>query len=149
MMPDVWGLAAIAAKLALYSGVLIATGAVLVRLAFYNLLAPQAARLRRLAMGGALVALLAAGLGFVLRGAALTGSAEGMTDPEILSLLWQTPVGEALVLRLGGLSLLLVGLWGPRIGWGLAACGGAIALWSFTTIGHMSEHEGLGLRILL
>ena len=148
-MPDGWGLAAIAAKLALYSGVSVATGSVLVRLTFFDLLTPQATRLRRLAMGGALVALFAAGLGFVLQGAALTGSAEGMIDPEILSLLWQTPVGEALVLRLVGLSLFLLGLWVLRIGWGLAACGGAIALWSFTAIGHMSEHEGLGLRILL
>lgn len=148
-MPDVWALAAIVAKLALYGGGLTATGLVLVRLVFPTLLAPQSHRLRGLATMGALIALVAAALGFVLRGAALTGSAAGMSDPEILSLLWQTPVGEALVLRLFGLGLLLLGLWVPRIGWALAACGGVIALWSFTAIGHMSEQEGLSLRLLL
>lgn len=148
-MPDVWALAAIVAKLALYGGGLTATGLVLVRLVFPTLLAPQSRRLRGLAAMGALMALVAAALGFVLRGAALTGSAAGMSDPEILSLLWQTSVGEALVLRLFGLGLLLLGLWVPRIGWALAACGGVIALWSFTAIGHMSEQEGLSLRLLL
>ena len=43
----------------------------------------------------AVLALLASVLGFMLHGAALTGGADGMTDPDMLGLLWQTPVGDA------------------------------------------------------
>ena len=78
---------------------------------------------------------------FALRGANLTGDASGLTDPMILGLLWETPIGTALVYRVVGLSLLAVGLFiGP---WGLclSVLWGGIAFWSFGFVGHIASQN--------
>jgi putative copper resistance protein D len=72
-----------------------------------------------------------------------------MTDPMTLSLLWTTPVGTALALRLIGLNLLLVGLFLGRIGAWVSVLGGIIALFSFTQIGHISGSEAALMDIAL
>lgn len=48
-MLDIWGIAAILAKLALYVGITGAAGIVLVRIAFSDLVGPLHAQIRRLA----------------------------------------------------------------------------------------------------
>ncbi len=98
-------------------------------------------RTRELAATFGVLGLFATILSFSLRGANLTGDLSGMTDPMMLSLLWTTPVGTALVLRLVGINLLLVGLFLGRIGVGASVLGGIIALFSFTQIGHISGNE--------
>ncbi|MCT4553990.1 MAG: CopD family protein [Pelagimonas sp.] len=148
-MPEIWGSAAILAKLVLYVGITGATGLVITRLVFADLVAPLAVRMRWQAGLLAVAALVAAVLGFMLRGAALTGDAAGMTDPEMLGLLWQTPVGTALACRVAGLVLILVGLLLPRFGDLVALVGGLAALWSFAQIGHVPQQEITGLRLLL
>lgn len=148
-MPDIWEIAAILAKLVLYIGVFGSVGLVIIRTVFGDLVSPLSDRIRlqaTLLAGGALVAAV---LAFMLRGAALTGGADGMTDPEILGLLWQTPVGDALVYRSLGTILILLGLSIPRVGKGIALAGGLIALWSFTQIGHVPALEVTGVRLLL
>jgi len=135
-MPDLFGLAAIATKFALYLGVITATGTVMATLMF------KLDRTRRLAAIFAVLGLFATILSFSLRGANLTGDLSGMTDPMTLSLLWTTPVGTALALRLIGLNLLLVGLFLGRIGAWVSVLGGIIALFSFTQIGHISRPAG-------
>ena len=97
----------------------------------------------------AVLALLASGIGFALKGAAMTGEASGMTDPEMLGLVWQTPAGTALVLRVAGLALILVGLRIPGIGLPVAAGGGILALWSFSRVGHVADAEPFWLEFLL
>lgn len=148
-MPDIWGIAAILAKLALYVGVMGATGLLIVLVAYSKLVAPVRARMRWHTAALAMLALLAAGFGFMLRGAALTGGIDGMTDPDMLALLWSTPVGDVLVYRIAGLSLMLCGLFIPNIGPWIALVGGALALWSFAQIGHIPETGQLGVRVLL
>ncbi|WP_299212250.1 hypothetical protein [uncultured Tateyamaria sp.] len=83
-MPDIWGLAANAAKLLLYLGVLTSAGTVFAVVVF------TVSGVRAFACIFALLGLIGALLGFSLSGAALTGDVSGMTDPEMLGLLWST-----------------------------------------------------------
>lgn len=148
-MPDIWGLAAIVAKLMLYIGFSGATGLVVIGVVFADLVSPIKERMRMQAVFLAGVAFAASVLGFLLRGAALTGGADGMTDPEMLGLLWQTPVGDVLIYRVVGSALIMVGVFIPRAGQWLACAGGALALWSFAQIGHVPGLEVVGLQFLL
>ncbi len=148
-MPDIWGLASIAAKFSLYLGILGATGTVIIGLVFYEQITPVRREMMTFAKGLAFMALLAAVAGFLLRAAALTGDISGMYDADILGLLWQTSVGEVLLARVIGMVLVLIGLYLPRMGIWVSVIGGLIALWSFTQIGHIPEKEHIWLRLLL
>ncbi len=148
-MPDIWGIAAIFAKLMLYYGVVGSTGLVVILAAFQNLVLPLSGRIRAKAVVLAGLSIFAAMFGFMLRGAALTGGADGMTDPEMLGLLWQTPAGDVLVYRLTGAALIISGMFIPRFGRWVSLAGGTIALWSFTKIGHVPDLQLTGVRLLL
>ncbi|MEQ6204438.1 CopD family protein [Sulfitobacter sp. HNIBRBA2951] len=134
-MLDIWGLAAIITKMALYLGVLTAVGTVIVALVF------KTDRYKGPAIAFGVLGLAAAVLSFSLGGANLTGDASGMTDPEMLGLLWGTSVGTALLCRVLGLGLLIVGLFMGRRGLVLSSVGGVIALWSFPLISHVSTRD--------
>ena len=142
-MPDAFGLAAIITKFALYLGVLTAAGTVMTTLMF------RLERTRGLATAFAVLGLVATSLAFALRGANLTGDLSGMTDPEMLGLLWSTPVGTALLLRLVGLGLLIAGLFMGRIGTWVSVLGGVIAIWSFDNVGHVASRDTRLLDIAL
>lgn len=134
-MPDFFGLAAIVTKFALYLGVLTAAGTVMTALIF------RLDRTRGLAAAFAGLGVVATILVFALRGANLTGDISGMIDPEMLGLLWTTPVGTALLLRLVGLCLLIMGLFMGRVGAWVSVLGGIVAIWSFDHVGHVSSHD--------
>jgi len=142
-MPDIWGLAAIITKFALYLGVLTATGTVLAALMF------RLNQFRGIALTFGGIALIATLVGFSLRGANLTGDASGLMDLEMLGLLWSTPVGTAIALRLFGLGVLIVGLFMARGGIVLSALGGVVAVWSFGHIGHISDRGSAVLDVAL
>ncbi|MDA9249764.1 CopD family protein [Octadecabacter sp.] len=142
-MPDAFGLAAIVTKFALYLGVMTAAGTVIAALMF------RLDRTRGLAVAFAVLGLMATILAFSLRGANLTGDISGMTDPEMLGLLWTTPVGTALLLRLLGLGLLIAGLFMGRVGTWVSLLGGVIAIWSFDHVGHVSGRDTALLDIAL
>lgn len=142
-MPDLFGLAAILTKFALYLGVMTAAGTVMATLMF------RLDRTRGLTAAFAVLGLLATLLAFSLRGANLTGDISGMTDPEMLGLLWSTPVGTVLLLRLVGLSALIAGLFMGRVGIWVSMLGGVIAIWSFTQVGHVSGRDTTLLDIAL
>lgn len=142
-MPDAFGLAAIVTKFTLYLGVMTSAGTVMVALIF------RLDRTRSLAVAFAVLGLVATILAFSLRGANLTGDVSGMIDPEMLGLLWTTPVGTALLLRLSGLGLLIAGLFMGRLGTWVSVLGGVIALWSFNHIGHVSSRDTTLLDISL
>ena len=148
-MPDIWGIGAILSKLMLYVGIGGSTGLLIIRAAFADLVSPISDKMRVQVALLAGLALAASVLGFMLRGAALTGGADGMTDPEMLGLLWQTPVGDALIYRIIGAVLIIVGVFIPRVGQWIAFAGGLLALWSFVQIGHVPELEPTGVRSLL
>ncbi len=148
-MPDVWGIAAILSKLLLYVGIAGSAGLVIMRAAFADLLSSLSGRMRVHTALLAGLAIVASVIGFMLRGAALTGGADGMSDPEMLGLLWQTPVGDVLVYRLVGVAMILVGLFVPYVGQWISLAGGVLALWSFAQIGHVPGLEQSGVRLLL
>ncbi|MBO9436690.1 CopD family protein [Ruegeria sp. R13_0] len=148
-MPDIWGIGAILSKLMLYVGIGGATGLLIIRAAFADLVSPLSDKMRVQIALLAGLALAGSVLGFMLRGAALTGGADGMTDPEMLGLLWQTPVGDVLVYRVVGTVFMIVGVFIPLIGQWISLAGGMIALWSFAQIGHVPELEITGVRVLL
>jgi len=142
-MPDAFGLAAIITKFALYLGVMTAAGTVMATVMF------RLDRTRSLAAAFAILGLVASILAFSLRGANLTGDISGMTDPEMLGLLWTTPVGTALLLRLVGLGLLIAGLFMGRLGTWISVAGGVLAIWSFDHVGHVSGRDTTLLDIAL
>jgi putative copper resistance protein D len=144
-MPDIWGIASVIVKFSLYVGVLGAAGTVLAAL----VLGPVLGRFKGIAAGFAIAGLIASVLAFSLRGAALTGDASGMTDPEMLGLLWQTPVGTALLYRLLGLGLLIAGLIASVTGPWLAVIGGVLAVWSFDHVGHVPDRNLIWLNAAL
>lgn len=148
-MPDLWDLLSILAKFLLYLGVLGSAGLALVRLVFGPETGPMRGPIAWQASGLALLALAAAGFGFLLRGAAMTGDASGLADPEMLGLLWQNPPGTQLLLLGSGLLLVLAGMRAPRIGLWIAAVGGLLALWSFVRIGHVPDAGPVWLEALL
>ncbi len=148
-MPDIWGITAILAKLILYIGVTGSTGLVIIRTAFPDPVLPVNSRIRMQAALLAGLALAASFLGFMLRGAVLTGGFDGMIDAEMLGLLWQTPVGDVLIYRVVGMTMIIAGLFIPHVGQWIAIAGGTLALWSFARIGHISDLEQTGVRPLL
>nr|WP_319949050.1 CopD family protein [uncultured Shimia sp.] len=148
-MPDIWEVAATIAKLMLYIGFAGSTGLVMVRIAFPTLVAPLGDRMRLQSVCLAALALGASVVGFMLRGAALTGGADGMIDPEMLGLLWTTPVGDALIYRIIGAAMIIVGASITRVGKWVAFVGGILALWSFAKIGHVPDLGQSGIRLLL
>ena len=148
-MPDIWELASTLAKFLLCLGVLGSTGLVLVRIVFARETHSLRATMVRQATAFAVLALLAACAGFALTGAAMTGMISGMTDPEMLGLLWQTPVGTAFAYRVAGLGLVLLGLRVAGIGLPIATAGGLVALWSFSRVGHVTDLGALWLEIVL
>ena len=143
MMPDIWSLAAIITKFALYLGILTATGTVLAALMF------RLNQFRGIALVFGGLAIIASLVGFSLKGANLTGDISGMLDLEMLGLLWSTPVGTAVALRLCGLGVLIVGLFMARGGLALSALGGITAVWSFGHIGHISDRGSAVLDVAL
>lgn len=148
-MPDIWGVAAIVAKFTLYIGITGASGLVIIRIVYANLVMSLQAHMRVWTGFLCCLASVAVVLGFMLRGAAMTGDIGGMIDLEMLGLLWSTQVGTALVLRLLGIGLILIGLYLPLVGKWVALAGSVVALWSFGQVGHLSEEAHTGLRVLL
>lgn len=142
-MPDIWGVASIVTKFALYIGVLTAAGTVMAALLF------RLTRYRKFAATFAVIGLLATVLAFSLRGAMLTGDAAGMIDPKMLGLLWTTPVGTAFAFRMVGLALVIIGLFVGKFGHWVSVVGGILAIWSFVQIGHIPDHDTTLLKIAL
>ena len=142
-LPDVWGVAAIVAKFALYLGVLVPSGTVFTSLVF-----------RINSYGGtsawfAILGLCAAILSFSLLGANLAGDASGLLDGELLALLWGTPAGTTLTFQLVGMTILIFGLAIGQPGHWISAFGGLVAIWSFSSIGHVAGHDQLFLKFTL
>ena len=152
-MPDLWELLAILFRFLLYLGVLGSTGSVMVRLAFPRETGSIDRTIGCDASALALLALLAAGLGFLLGGARMAGGIAGAADAEMLGLLWRSPAGTQLVLLVSGAVLMLCGLRvaaaGRRIGLWIALAGGVLALWSFARAGHVPDAGPSGLQAVL
>lgn len=145
---DILSLLSILSKFALYIGILFAVGTVFYRLMFEHDGARAIFSFRKATSIFSVIGLAAALASYEIRAANLVGDFSGMFDPEILGILWQTPVGTALLMRVIGLSLLLFGLF---VSWGriISIFGSLVALASFIQIGHVTESNGYLLQVLL
>lgn len=142
---DIWSLASAIAKFTLYMSTFGLSGSILFKMVFkqgHKLLSQH--HLIYLC----LIALLATVLSFSLRGASLTGDMSGMIDAEILSLLWQTPVGDVLIYRCLGLVLICISLLlttGQSL---MSILGIGLLLGSFSQIGHSLDLEAPWIAVL-
>ncbi len=156
---DPWALASAAGKWLLYIGVLGAAGTQLFRLVFPTADEDLGRAGRRVQAALAVLGLGAGCLTYALRAAALTGEWSGLADGEMLRLLWQTPVGEALAYRLSGLALLIAATFRPRVGGPrggglmgggfLGLVGAFLALWAFARVGHGLDQEAAWAAFVL
>lgn len=146
-MPDIWIILSITIKLGLYLTILISAGLTLIKFVFRGELVdyPAVNQLRCLVM----LAVLFSALHFLIKGAMLSGNWHGMIDIEILKLLWITPSGNALKIRLLGLFVVLAGTFIDKKIHAFSVIGAGISLWSFTLIGHVIEHDNLWLQLIL
>ena len=146
---DIWALSSITAKFILYAGVLFAAGTVFYTLLFETGAARFRFAARQITAIFATTGLLAAPADYGVRAASLTGEAASMVDPEMLAILWETPVGTVLTMRVLSLALVLSGLFASKSGQFIAVLGGIIALASFTRTGHTTDVSGIAAQAAL
>ena len=148
-MPDIWLFLSIPLKFLTYLGVLASFGLVLTCAVFHRETCHMRSRLYRPASAFAILAISASVLGFAVRGAGLLGSVRGLVDPEMIGILWNTSARTEILLRCLGMALVVIGLSVPGVGLWIAGAGGAAALWSFASVGHVAEAEPFWLSLVL
>jgi len=152
MSLSLWALFTLLSRIALYASVASAIGGVfsswlLVR---HRESAPV---ICRYTFWGCVIGIIASLIGFTAQvGAFADQGLIGMVDINMMSILWQTSVGTAVALQLGGFLLI-----GAAIGWllksqkprsnlanGLMLLGGLSLLAAFSQVGHFAEQSLLG-----
>lgn len=127
----------IAVKSLAYAATLSAVGSVLVLALLRNLDARGRTSLRCTAALSALAAALLTALRLPLRASFLMGGTwEGATDPMILGMVAESPLGTSVAVRLIGLALILGVVWRGRTALGVAILGALLASASFALRGH-------------
>ncbi|MEM7188858.1 MAG: CopD family protein [Pseudomonadota bacterium] len=144
---DVWTLVGMAAKGAMYFGVLGASGTQIYRLLILAAPSGGAARFSAATLAYALAGLLGAVFVFLCSAAMLVGGSEGMTDPEMLHLLWGTSQGAMLQLCLVGLALLIFGSLTKGPARYVALIGALVALSAFLAVGHVADTGSTVARV--
>jgi putative copper resistance protein D len=140
----------IAVKALAYAATLSAIGSVLVLVALRELSEDGRAALRRTAVLSALAAAVFTALRLPVRASFLMGGTlDGATDPMILGMVADSPVGTSAALRLVGLALILAVLWRARTGLVLALMGACIAAASFALRGHALSEPQMILGVLI
>ena len=148
-MPDLWGILSVLSKSLLYLGFLTSSGLLMNRLLFSTDVIGLEKRIRLSAIAFAGLGALMAMLNFALGGAVLLDDVSGLYDVSILGLLWETAPGDALYLRLIGAAILVLGIAiGGRVSW-IGLVGAAIALLSFTKVGHVAALSTFWIQALL
>ena len=152
---DGWALASILAKALGYGAALLAAGgATFVFLFDQDLRKAGLTRPLRLVYVlttvAATLGLLALAGRFALRSARISGmGAEGAVDPMMLSIVWQSALGDAAVWRALGLAAVLA-LLIPRLGRWLAGLGAVLIAVSYTHVGHsLGESRAILMALLV
>lgn len=140
----------ISVKALAYAATLSAIGSVLVLVVLRELSDDGRAALRWTAVLSALAAALFTALRLPLRASFLMGGTlDGATDPMILGMVAESPLGTSAALRLVGLALILAVLWRMRPGLFLALIGACIASASFALRGHALSEPQMILGVLI
>lgn len=146
---DIWAFHSIISKFALYLGILFAAGTVFYTFLFETEKSKSSFSSRFAILVFASVGIVASFVTYGIQAARLTGEAASMLDPEMLGILWETPVGTVLVMRVLGLLFLLGCPFTGTIGKVLGVIGSILALASFTQIGHVTNIALITPQILL
>ncbi len=131
------GLLAIFAKASGYAAALLAMGGPLFLVSFRN--APEAtlALARKIAIVAALVGLAILAVRFGIRAARISGMGfSGAIDPMMLGFVWDSPLGDAALLRGVGQVLVLGLIFKGMIGLGAGLVGALLIAASYTFVGH-------------
>lgn len=146
---DIWAFHSIISKFALYLGILFAAGTVFYSTLFETEKAKSSFSSRFAILVFASVGIVASFVIYGIQAARLTGEAASMLDPEMLGILWETPVGTVMIMRVLGLLFLLACPFIGTIGKVLGVIGSILALASFTQIGHVTNTASILPKILL
>lgn len=148
-MPDIWTVAAVAAKFLVLTGLIAGAGTQLYRLTLWPAHLSADRYLRRLTLVLIIVGVVGTLAGFLVGCAQLTGDAAGMFDAEIRGLLWDTSLGTTVWMRLLGAALLVLGaLSTGRLQFsGLA--GALLIIPSFAATGHVADADAWLLNAAL
>ena len=140
----------ICVKALVYATTLVAAGSILTLLTLRSLPVREVQSLKWLAVCCAVMAAVLSFARLPLRASFLMGGTwQGGTDPMMLALVWNSPLGTSIGLRLIGLGFILLILVPGRAGRGLAALGACIVALSFVLRGHALEEPRLILGALI
>lgn len=140
----------ICVKALVYATNLMAAGSVLTLLSLRSLPMREVQSLKWLAVGCAVMAAVMSLARLPLRASFLMGGTwQGATEPMMLAMVWDSPLGTGISLRLIGLGLILLIVVPGRAGRGLAALGACIVALSFVLRGHALEEPRLILGALI
>ncbi|MDE2673538.1 MAG: CopD family protein [Paracoccaceae bacterium] len=146
---DLLILLTIISKLTFYLGALFASGTVFYLELFETNKTRSSFNGRRITILFATIGLISALFIFALTGTQLTGDFTGAFDPQILGILWQTPVGTALYLRVLGFAFIIIGFFAGRMSRIITTSSCFIVLASFLSIGHVAELPNFLFPVLL
>lgn len=133
-----------------YATTLLAAGSALVRVSLRSLGADERATLARTVVVSALAAGVLSALRLPVRaGFLMGGDLAGATDPMLLGIVAESPLGTSVVLRLVGLTLVLAVLLPGRIAAWVAVLGAVLVAVSFALRGHALEEPRLLLGALV
>ena len=140
----------ICVKALVYAAALVAMGSVLSILTLRRLPAPEVQALRRLAVFCAIGAAILSLLRIPLRASFLMGGTwQGATESMMVTMVWDSPLGSSIAVRLVGLALICAILLPKRLGRSLATVGVIIVAASFVLRGHALEEPRLVLATLI
>ena len=147
---DGWVVAAIVAKALGYGAALLAAGGPLFLAAFPKASDGTRGHVRRITRLSALAAALLMVLRLDIRAGRISGmGVEGMVDPVMVSIVWESPFGDSILLRGIGLALVLFSALHAAWALGIAALGSVLVAWSYAQVGHSLGEPRLVLAALL
>jgi putative copper resistance protein D len=140
----------ICVKALVYATTLLAMGSILSLLTLRKLPAREVHSLKWIAVACAIAAAVSSLARLPLRASFLMGGTwQGATEPMMLAMVWDSPLGTSIAIRLVGLGLILLILVPGRAGRGLAGLGAIVAALSFVFRGHALEEPRVLLGALI
>ncbi len=137
-------------KALVYAAAFLAMGSVLSIMTLRRLPASEVQKLRQMSVVWAIGAAIFSVLRLPMRASFLMGGTwQGATEPMMLAMVWESPLGSSIVLRLIGLALICMILLPARFGRPVAALGVIVVAASFVFRGHALEEPRLLLATLI
>ncbi|MEN3794773.1 CopD family protein [Fulvimarina sp. MAC3] len=147
---DAWAIAAIAVKAVGYAAAFLAMGGALFIAVFPELPEKIGRSTRILTASAAVIGLLNLSLRIGVRAARISGmGADGMIDPTMVQIVWESPLGTAAFIQAMGFGLILALLLRGPIPAALSLIGATLVAIAFTEVGHSLGGERAFLAALL